>query len=113
MGELLAALRKVMRELADTDAPTPQWRELGTEAQMRGLKRRTFREWCQRSGVAIRDVNGIAYVSPSEVDRVIANGKPRATPPSLVPQSDAEAQEQAEHDRAIDNHRPRRRRSRK
>ncbi len=107
----VAKLLEALRELTPSNEATPVWRELGAEARVRGLARRTFREWCQRSGVAIRDVNGIAYVSPSEVDRVIAQGPVRPTPPSLAPQSDAEADAQAVYDRGIDRRSSRCRRS--
>lgn len=86
----VAKLLEALRELTPSNEATPVWRELGAEARVRGLARRTFREWCQRMGVAIRDVGGIAYVSPPEVDRVIAQGPVRPTPPSLTPQGDTE-----------------------
>ena len=88
----VAKLLEALRELTPSNEATPVWRELGAEARVRGLARRTFREWCQRMGVAIRDVGGIAYVSPPEVDRVIAQGPVRPTPPSLTPQGETDAQ---------------------
>jgi hypothetical protein len=104
----VAKLLEALRELTPSNEATPVWRELGAEARVRGLARRTFREWCQRMGVAIRDVGGIAYVSPPEVDRVIAQGPVRPTPPSLTPQGETDAQERDEHLQAIHNHRARR-----
>ena len=103
----VAKLLEALRELTPSNEATPVWRELGAEARVRGLARRTFREWCQRMGVAIRDVGGIAYVSPPEVDRVIAQGPVRPTPPSLTPQGETDAQERDEHLQAIHNHRAR------
>lgn len=83
-ARLTAALSALVEVAAANDRPPAAWRTLAGEASARGFpSARAFREWCQRAGVTIREVAGVALVDVAEVDRVGLAGAARPVPPSI------------------------------
>lgn len=100
------ALLAAMREAAASNCATgPAWRTLTAEGAARGFpSTRSFREWCYRAGVPVREVAGVSHVQPSAVDAVFTAVEDR-TPPASVVSPDTEAD-----DRLADSVNGRRRR---
>jgi hypothetical protein len=79
----IAALTAALADAVASNAARVAWRTLAGEAAARGFPtQRAFREWCQRAGVTIREVSGVALVDVGEVDRVGLAGAARPVPPS-------------------------------
>lgn len=77
----IAALTAALADAVASNDARVAWRTLSGEAAARGFPTaRAFREWCQRAGVSIREVGGVALVAVDEVDRVGLDAPARPVP---------------------------------
>lgn len=60
----IASLTAALADALAANTTTVAWRTLAAEASARGFPTaRAFREWCQRTGVTIREAGGVALVA--------------------------------------------------
>ena len=77
----IAALTAALADAVASNDARVAWRTLSGEAAARGFPTaRAFREWCQRAGVSIREVGGVALVAVADVDRVGLDAPARPVP---------------------------------
>lgn len=80
----IASLTAALAEELAANTVTVTWRTLAAEAAARGFpSSRAFREWCQRTGVTIREAGGVALVAVAEVDAVLDRATARPVPVSV------------------------------
>ena len=84
----------ILKALRGVDASAsndgPRFVSLASEAARRGYSTRSFRAWCVRRGVPIREgSHREAWVSPADVDRAIEGLPVAAAPPSVDDEVDA------------------------
>ena len=77
----IAALTAALADAVASNDARVAWRTLSGEAAARGFPTaRAFREWCQRAGITIREVGGVAVVAVADVDRVGLDAPARPVP---------------------------------
>ena len=77
----IAALTAALADAVASNDARVAWRTLSGEAAARGFPTaRAFREWCQRAGITIREVGGVALVAVADVDRVGLDAPARPVP---------------------------------
>lgn len=81
---LASAVLALVRDVAPANSDAPRWVTIAAEAKRRGHTTTSFRRWCERHRVPIREgSHRDAWVSPADVDRAV-EGLPLAatsTPP--------------------------------
>jgi len=99
-GDAAADLRELLREFilggaASNTGTAPAWRTIAEESRVRGFPSpRSFREWCYRVGVEVRDVGGVGCVAPEAVDRAFAAAPAHKPPPSARTDEGGESEQE-------------------